>query len=271
MEIWDILDEQGNKTGKTIQKGEMIPEGYYHMGADIWIIDSKNNILIQKRSPQKKQSPNVWAMTGGYVIKGETTLETIERETFEELGIKINMKNIKLVNHYKTGKAWLDTYLIKQEIDIKDIVMQKEEVSDVKWATYEEIEKINANHNFLHNRWNYIKNLIKSNSYIGKEIEVEVVRPLGSSHPQYPNQIYKVNYGFIPNTISGDGEEIDCYVLGEDKPLKKYKGKCIAVIHRLEEDDDKLVIVPNDKKYTEKQIKELTEFQEKYFKSVIIM
>ena len=271
MEIWDILDEQGNKTGKTIQKGEMIPEGYYHMGADIWIIDSKNNILIQKRSPQKKQSPNVWAMTGGSVIKGETTLETIERETFEELRIKLNMKNIKLVNHYKTGRVWIDSYLIKQEVDIKDIVMQEEEVSDVKWATYEEIEELNSNEKFLHNRWDYVKNVINSISYIGKELEVNVDRPLGSSHPQYLDHIYKTNYGFIPNTISGDGEEIDCYILGEDKPIKKYKGKCIAVIHRLNDNEDKLIIAPNNKKYTEKEIKEITNFQEKYFKSVIIM
>ena len=239
MEIWDILDEQGNKTGQTIQKGEMIPEGYYHMGADIWIIDPKNNILIQKRSPQKKQSPNVWAMTGGSVIKGETTLETIERETFEELGIKLNIKDIKLVNHYKTGRVWLDTYLIKQEIDIKDIVMQEEEVSDVKWATYEEIEELNSNENFLHNR--------------------------------YPDHIYKTNYGFVPNTIGGDGEEIDCYILGENEPLKKYKGKCIAVIHRLNDNEDKLIIATSNKQYTEKEIKEMTNFQEKYFKSVIIM
>ncbi len=88
MEIWDILDKEGNKTGKTMQKGEKVPEGFYHQGADIWIINSENKILIQKRSPLKKQSPNVWAMTGGSVIKGETSLKTIERETREELGIR---------------------------------------------------------------------------------------------------------------------------------------------------------------------------------------
>lgn len=80
-----------------------------------------------------------------------------------------------------------------------------------------------------------------------------------------------VNYGFIPNTISGDDEELDCYVLGEYKPLKQYKGNCIAVVHRMEEDDDKLIIVLKDKTFTSKEISLLTDFQERYYKSVVIM
>ena len=64
-EIWELLDETGRKTGKTMQKGEKIPEGMYHPGADVWILNSENKILLQKRSPRKKLSPNVWAMTGG--------------------------------------------------------------------------------------------------------------------------------------------------------------------------------------------------------------
>ena len=71
METWDILDKDGKITGRTMKKGEIVPKGYYHLGADVWIINSENKILVQKRSPQKKQSPNVWAMTGGSVIKGE--------------------------------------------------------------------------------------------------------------------------------------------------------------------------------------------------------
>lgn len=74
---------------------------------------------------------------------------------------------------------------------------------------------------------------MKSNAfnYIGKEVNVIIDRPLGSSHPNYPNLIYLTNYGYVPNTVSGDGEELDCYILGEYKPLKEYKGECIAVIH----------------------------------------
>lgn len=161
MEIWDILDSNGNLTGKTIKKGEAIPEGYYHLGADIWIINSENKILIQKRSPQKNLSPNVWAMTGGSVIKGETSRETIERETMEELGIKLNVEKAQLLKRFKTGNVWLDTYFIKQDIDIEKIRIQEDEVCDVKWSTYDEIEKIFQDGNFIKNRWDFVRNMIK--------------------------------------------------------------------------------------------------------------
>lgn len=161
MEIWDILDENGNKIGKTMQRGEPIPKGFYHLGADVWIINSEGKILIQKRSPRKKTSPNVWAMTGGSVIKGETSIETIQREALEELAVTLNKEDLKLVKQYKTGTVWLDVYFIKQDIDIDNIVMQEEEVCDVRWATYDEIEKIFQEGNFIENRWEYVRELIK--------------------------------------------------------------------------------------------------------------
>ena len=75
---------------------------------------------------------------------------------------------------------------------------------------------------------------------------------------------------FIPNTISGDGEEIDCYLLGIFEPVKEYEGKCIAILHRTNDDDDKLIIVPKEKNYSNEAIEALVEFQEKYFKHDII-
>jgi len=165
MEIWDLLDENGNKIGKTILKGEFIPKGFYHLGADVWIINSENKILIQKRSSLKRQSPNVWAMTGGSVIKGESSIQTIQRETMEELGIKLNMKDIKLIKEYKTGTVWLDVYATKQDINLDNIIMQEEEVSDVKWATYDEIEELYLNGKFMENRWEYIRDIIKHQKF----------------------------------------------------------------------------------------------------------
>ena len=111
--------------------------------------------------------------------------------------------------------------------------------------------------------------MTKSNEYIGKLLEVEMDRPMGSRHPKH-GFIYPVNYGYVPNTVSGDGEELDCYVLGVFEPLEKFKGKCIAVIHRTNDNDDKLVIVPEEKDYSDDAIEALTEFQERFFESIII-
>lgn len=111
--------------------------------------------------------------------------------------------------------------------------------------------------------------MVESKLYIGKLVKVKMDRAMGSKHPKH-GFIYPVNYGYVPNTISGDGEELDCYVLGVFEPLEKFTGKCIAVIHRTNDNDDKLVIVPQEKDYSDDAIRALTEFQERFFESIII-
>lgn len=106
-------------------------------------------------------------------------------------------------------------------------------------------------------------------SYIGKIVNVKMDRPMGTKHPKH-SFIYPINYGYVPNTMSGDGEEIDCYVLGVFEPLEEFQGKCIAIIHRINDNDDKLIIVPEDKEYSDEAIRALTEFQERFFESIII-
>ena len=94
-------------------------------------------------------------------------------------------------------------------------------------------------------------------------------RLLGSKHPKHGFK-YEVNYGYIPNTKSPDGEELDAYYLGVDKPIEKANGVCIAVIHRTDDDDDKLVVVPEGTDIADEEIEKLVEFQEKWFKHIII-
>ena len=104
--------------------------------------------------------------------------------------------------------------------------------------------------------------------YIGKIIDIKIDRPFGSKHPKH-GFIYPVNYGYVPNTTSGDGEELDAYLLGVYEPVEEYTGKCIAIIHITNDDDDKLIVVPEEKEYTNDQIYALTEFQEQYFEHII--
>ena len=105
--------------------------------------------------------------------------------------------------------------------------------------------------------------------FLGKIIDVVIDRPLGSKHPEYGG-IYPLNYGYVPNTISGDGKELDCFIIGVFNPLTKYTGKCIAVIHRLNDNEDKLVIAPEGKDYSNDAIEALVEFQERWFEHELI-
>ena len=106
-------------------------------------------------------------------------------------------------------------------------------------------------------------------NYIGKILMVKIDRELGSKHPKH-GFIYSVNYGYIPDTISGDGEELDCYVLGIFEPVKEFRGKCIAIVHRTNDNDDKLIVVPEDVEYSNDAINALVEFQERFFEHIII-
>ena len=106
---------------------------------------------------------------------------------------------------------------------------------------------------------------MKSEEYLNKVVKVKVDRKLGSKHPKY-NYIYPINYGYVPDTISGDGEELDCYIIGVFDPVLEFEGRCIAIIKRINDNDDKLIIAPKDKDYSDDAIEALIEFQERFFK-----
>lgn len=108
-----------------------------------------------------------------------------------------------------------------------------------------------------------------SRPFLGKKVEVVVDRPKYSYHPKW-GFLYPVNYGYVPNTKAPDGEELDAYVLGVEEPVDKFTGICRAIIHRLDDDDDKLVVTPLEKTFSDAEIRALTAFQEQFFKSEII-
>lgn len=106
--------------------------------------------------------------------------------------------------------------------------------------------------------------------YLGRIVDITIDRPLHSNHPKH-RWSYQLNYGFVPNTLSPDGEELDAYVIGINEPIEKFSGVCIAVIHRVNDSDDKLVVVTNDKAdITDEEIRIATNFQEQFFQSILI-
>lgn len=109
----------------------------------------------------------------------------------------------------------------------------------------------------------------KATEYLGKTVSIRIDRQLGSKHPKH-GFVYELNYGFVPDTVSPDGEELDAYLLGVDAPVETFTGRCIAVIHRTDDDDDKLIVVPEGKDFSDDDIRTLTHFQEQFFKSGIV-
>lgn len=102
-------------------------------------------------------------------------------------------------------------------------------------------------------------------------VTVTIDRPLGSYHPKYKDLYYPINYGYVKGIISGDGEEQDAYVLGVYEPVETFTGKLIAIIHRLNDAEDKWVVAPDNMKITAQEIEKQVSFQEQYFESIIEM
>ena len=106
---------------------------------------------------------------------------------------------------------------------------------------------------------------------IGKVVKVIVDRPMGTYHPKFKELYYSVNYGYIPGIIAPDGEEQDAYILGINEPLEEFVGRVIAIVHRFDDVEEKLVVAPEGVSFSKGEIMKQIEFQEKYFKTDIRM
>ncbi len=106
-------------------------------------------------------------------------------------------------------------------------------------------------------------------SYLGKTVNIKIDRPVGSIHPEHPELVYPVNYGYIPDVFGGDGEEIDVYLLGVDVPVEEYTARIIGIVHRHNDTEDKLVAAPEGLDFDENKISKSVSFQERFFESEI--
>ena len=141
-EFFDILDEQGHKTGKTKARSEVHRDGDWHKAVHIWIVNDKDEILLQKRSPNKDSYPNMWDISSaGHLTAGDDSLSGAMREIKEELGVDIQPSQLKLIGiRKKSDKSsptfinneFNDVYLLRLSLDLAKITLQEEEVSEVK-------------------------------------------------------------------------------------------------------------------------------------------
>lgn len=102
-----------------------------------------------------------------------------------------------------------------------------------------------------------------------KKVTVKIDRPLGTFHPEHKDLYYSINYGYIEGLIAEDGEEQDAYVLGVNKPVETFSGVLIAIIHRIDDVEDKWVVAPDNMRFSISEIEEKVNFQEKYFQHTI--
>lgn len=140
-EILDIYDENGNRTGRTMERGEPA-DGDYMLCVHMYIYNSKKEFLIQQRSLNKSSYPGVWDITGGAVLSGEESRDAAKREVLEELGIDIRNADVSMVGRQKRDKNFVDIYFIEVEFDLDKCILQEEEVMAIKTVMVDEIFKM---------------------------------------------------------------------------------------------------------------------------------
>ena len=161
MELVDLLNDRKELIGETCERNS-VPEGKYRLSIHIWIVNDKNEILIQQRSASRKMFPNMWTNTGGACIAGETSIETVKRELKEELNVIPNIDNLELIASYKRKKDYVDVWLLKQNINIKDLKFNDNEVQAAKWVSIEEWKKLLIEEQAVKSSTDYFLNYINN-------------------------------------------------------------------------------------------------------------
>lgn len=140
MEEWDLYTKDREKTGKIVCRGDRIPEGFYRLVVHVSIFNRQGQMLIQKRQTKKNRWPDLWDVTiGGHVIAGETTQQAGEREMLEELGHHICLADKRPALTLTFGNGFDDMYILEEDLAIEELTLQEEEVSEVRWATKDEV------------------------------------------------------------------------------------------------------------------------------------
>jgi len=142
MEFWDVYDSQGNVTGKIKTRADEFLEDEYHLGASLWIVNHKGDLLIQKRALTKRIGPGKWGITGGAVRAGERSADGCVREVWEELGLQLKTQDIELLSRSFGKNIIFDDYVIVLDFTLTDAVLQAEEVSEIRWASVGEIREL---------------------------------------------------------------------------------------------------------------------------------
>lgn len=267
MEIWDVYDEKGNKLNKTINRGEKLLNNEYHLVCDCLVRHIDGSILLMKRDSSKKIYPSFYEATaGGSALVNETPLDCVKRELKEETGIDCDKFTLVNIETNKERHGLYYSYVCIVSCPRDSIVLQKGETVDYKWVDLEEFKEFLKSDLVVKTQSNRFQKYYDTFE-IGNYFKVIIDRPLGSVHPKHKDIVYPVNYGYIPGRFSGDNEEQDAYILGEDNLVESYEGKLIGVLIRINDNETKWII--SNKDFSEKEILNKIDFQEKYFRSVL--
>ncbi len=150
MEKWDLYDRYGRPLGRTINRGARFRTGEHHLVVHVWVVNSAGRLLIQRRSSCRRMMPNVWAVTSGSAVAGETSEVAARRELAEELGIHLPSEAFGFLGRLVRRNSLCDIYLVQRDIAVPNMKLQRKEVSQVRWVTGDQLYGMVKERRFHH-------------------------------------------------------------------------------------------------------------------------
>ena len=158
MELFDLYTRDRIRTGRTMVRGDKVPEGLYRLVVHVCIFDPEGRMLIQQRQPFKKGWSNMWDITvGGCAVAGDTSQDAAEREVREEIGLELDLQDERPTMMTTFDGGFDDYYVLTRDVDLSSLHLQYEEVQTVRWAEKEEILRMIDDGQFI----SYEKSLIE--------------------------------------------------------------------------------------------------------------
>ncbi len=150
-ELWDVYDENRQRTGKIISRPSAWGQEAYHLIVHVAVFDRGNRMLIQRRSPKKHAWADLWDVSaGGSALAGEDSRQAAERETLEELGIRLQLEGVRPHFSINYTRGFDDFYTVElPDTDLSSLVLQETEVAEVKWASREEVRRMLEDGSFV--------------------------------------------------------------------------------------------------------------------------
>ena len=235
---------------------EKAPEGRIH----------KSDVVIAKNYLNKDEMEALARLTTMYLDFAEDmasrNIPLTMKDYVKRLDLLLELSGRDILDNLGKVKKEVAEKFALAEYEKYRLIQESKYISDYDKFVLE--NKVTELPNTYDAEFKALKNLI------GKQVEVIVDRPLGSKHPKYKKTKYEVNYGYIKDLYAQDGEYQDAYILGINKPVEVFNGEVIAIIHRLNDVEDKLVVSVPSIEFTDKEIIDLTNFIEKYYEIEII-
>ncbi len=141
-EYWDVYNEQRLPIGKLHKRGKPLKQGEFHLVVDIVVINTDGRLLIDRRSPKKRNCPNFWEFTSGSVLAGEESRQGAVRELSEELGIKVDADRLIMLGSTQLDHRLVDTYMLIMPVNLEQLTLQDGEVAEAKLVSLQQLDEI---------------------------------------------------------------------------------------------------------------------------------